>query len=207
MNAKLKAIGVSELSKVELIGLRLFTGTMGKEKYNPAIRFKASPTGAIHSDWARKLAADRRGNDYRTTIHTINGGIVRLSKIARAVPLWRGTTGALPPDSFHCAGEMSRLAGGTSYSFAPFSTDKKTAITYANANGMGVVLAAQPGVMCGAELGWLSQYPMIQEVTTPAFTFFRVVGKRVETMDSSIEKMCFLDVQFVFDIQSSSQLL
>ena len=70
-----------------------------------------------------------RGNLY-TTLHAINSGIVKLSRLTKATTVYRGASGVLPEDFWR--ENDHGVKGGVELGFMSTTTSRATAIEYAN---------------------------------------------------------------------------
>jgi len=57
------------------------------------------------------VAVRQRVNTYSTTLHVINSSIVKLSKLTKAVPVYRGISGRVLPREFWAANEFGAKGG------------------------------------------------------------------------------------------------
>ena len=189
VNAKLAALGLPELTPAMLVAIRLYLGTMGKNKYNVALRAKAGMPG-----FEKGLEERNRGNTYVQTLHTISAAVKSLAKIAQSVPVWRGVAGGLPEKSFlFFDAKQSRIShsllthldkhgirGGVEICAAGCSPKEAVSVKWGTSADVGVVFEIQAGVQRGAETGAFGDYPEISEITYPPCTFMQVTGVRVK---------------------------
>jgi len=94
INGELLAEGHVPLEFAELVAGILYTGPM-YQKYNSVLRASSGDKYMVDQN-----VAICKTNAYPTTIHCINSCIIKLSKLTKACPLWRGTTNGALPDSF-----------------------------------------------------------------------------------------------------------
>ena len=157
----------------------LVAGSCGVEK-KPVARF-----GNLES-----VEALLHGNRYGTTIHVINSGVCRLSKLTRSQTVYRGISGGLLPPSFWDA-DMSGIKGGTEMGFMSCTSDRGVALAYSRKQGRGtsgevtntasLLLESRMGMVDrGADLSWLSQFPQEAEYCFSPLTGIEVLGTRVE---------------------------
>ena len=109
-----------------------------------------SPTGtgdAVRWDWHNK---------YATTIQAINSIVIKLARLTRIVPLYRGWTGATLPRSFFEA-DAQGLCGGVEYGFSSTTTERSQALHYATGKAAMVLELEMGMVDRGADISWLSQ--------------------------------------------------
>ena len=87
-NRELQTLGEPLLLLCEVVAGRLYTGPMF-EKYNALLR-----------GFPKRLVEGCKENAYVTTTHAINSIIIKLSKLAKAVKVYRGVAGGSLPDAF-----------------------------------------------------------------------------------------------------------
>ena len=95
-------------------------------------------------------------NKYTTTLHAINSAVLKLSKLTKAAPVYRGFTGATLPASFFEPNEEN-VCGGIEYGFSSTTTAEKQAQHYADGKASTVFEMRMGLIDRGAELDWLSQ--------------------------------------------------
>ena len=76
-NMQLAKLGLPPLLTAELIGMRLYTGVMGKSVYNVALRALCGLPGWFHNHFEHRL----QRNPYATTMHCVNRGLLKLGKV------------------------------------------------------------------------------------------------------------------------------
>lgn len=76
-NIQLAELGLPPLLTAELIGMRLYTGVMGKSVYNVALRALCGLPGWFHNVFEGRL----QRNPYATTMHCVNRGLLKLGKV------------------------------------------------------------------------------------------------------------------------------
>ena len=121
-NGKLRELKEPEMTVEETIGLRLYTGALFV-KFNGVLRGCNSSVPFLQkqlvelccaAEVAAQFAADQvsfakakgKANLYTTTLHCINSGIVKTSKLTYACKVYRGVSGmALPPNFWSPSGE------------------------------------------------------------------------------------------------------
>jgi len=167
-------------------------------KYNAVLRSKSKVPFLL--ELAKKLT---KGNDYVTTIHSVNSCVLKLSKLTKAGKVWRGIKDAKLPPEFWVPNELG-VRGGIEYGFSSTTADKETAIMYANAgakagDAMTIFEMRMGMVDRGADLEWLSQYPHEKEVLLPPLT-------GVEALSSDVEGN-MLVIQSRFSLNLSAQTL
>lgn len=178
INQELERLGEVKMIKEELIGLVLYTGPMF-EKYNAVNR-----GGALHLSQSERLKKEFEdnclGNRYTTTIHVINSGIIKLSKLTKASRVYRGMRQGLLPPQFWSADERGSR-GGVEFGFMSTTTSKAVALQYTRGGSTPTVLEMQMGMIDrGADLSRLSQYPEEREICFPPLTGMEVIDTRVE---------------------------
>ena len=100
--------------------------------------------------------AKGRLNLYTTTLHVINSGIVKTSKLTYAGKVYRGVSGMELPDEFWHPNKHG-VKGGIEAAFMSTTKDRKVAMQYAASSGRGVVFEIQQGMIDrGADISWLS---------------------------------------------------
>ena len=99
-----------------------------------------------------------RGNKYVTTLHVINSAVVKLSKLTRVEPVYRGIRSGKLPWGFTEANAYN-VKGGVEPGFTSCSRDRQVAEAYARGGkGGGYLFECQQGMVDrGADLTWLSQ--------------------------------------------------
>ena len=103
-------------------------------------------------------------NRYTTSLHCINSGIVKTSKLTYAAKVYRGVAGMALPDAFWTPNEHG-VRGGIEGAFMSTTTDRTVAMQYAAGGGKGIVFEIQMGMVDrGANISWLSQYAHEQEI-------------------------------------------
>ena len=179
VNLKLAAFDIGPLTDAELIGIRLYTGTMGKARYNRALRFCAS--GEEGKQAFEALFDEQCKNRYTTTVHTISDGLKRLGKIASAQTIWRGVCEGMLAPSFFTPNAQG-ITGGVEFVPAGCAPQEAVSIKWATHDPTlpGVVFEIHQGVDRGADTGVFTDYPELDEVTLPPCTFLEVQGRRVK---------------------------
>ncbi|CAK0788615.1 unnamed protein product, partial [Prorocentrum cordatum] len=177
LNSKLKNAEQATLMREEMVGGVLYTGPLFV-KYNAVNR-----GGAINveqGDYAKKqFQKTCLGNRYVTTIHAINSCLLKLSKLQKAVTVYRGFSGGVLPKEFW---EENRdgVRGGIEFGFMSTTVEKQVALSYAQ-GGVSTVLEIQMGMVDrGADLSVLSQYPHEREICFAPLTGIEIVSGRVE---------------------------
>eukprot|EP00854_Cymbomonas_tetramitiformis_P008464 gene8464-10058_t len=165
INTQLTAAGHATLLREEVIALRLYTGPMFA-KYNPLLRQVLS-------------GAEFTGNRYVNTIIAINSGILKLSKIQKAVKVFRGLSGGLLPEEFWHPNAHG-VKGGVEMAFMSTTTSEEVALQYADSSDerkAAFVFEVQMGMVDrGADISPFSQYPHEKEIVFAPLTGMEVVG-------------------------------
>ena len=117
--------------------------------------------------------------------------------------MWRGVTGGgVLPRSF-LEPNAYGICGGVEFAPGGCSSAEQVAVKWATAGNdpdASFVYEIKVGVDRPASTGWLSDYPALEELTLPAFTFFEVQGTRVKrditTSDSHFQKgsVMYIDI-------------
>mmetsp|Transcript_74735 Transcript_74735/g.206117 ORF Transcript_74735/g.206117 Transcript_74735/m.206117 type:complete len:507 (-) Transcript_74735:139-1659(-) len=98
-------------------------------------------------------------NRYTTTLHAINSGIVKLSRLTKATTVYCGASGVLPEDFWR--ENDHGVKGGVELGFMSTTTSRATAIEYANQQTptAKMLFEIKMGMIDrGADLGCLSQF-------------------------------------------------
>eukprot|EP01051_Picozoa_sp_SAG22_P006230 SAG22_NODE_401_length_11080_cov_18.258082_5_plen_553_part_00 len=169
----------------ELVALRLYTGPCFI-LYNGVLRAMAS--GGVVPRGPDQGKAVRGA--FVTTIHAINSGVIKLSRLQPAIPIFRGVNGMRLPTQF-TKPNAHNIKGGVEYGFSSFTTDRAVAVHYSGGGKLAaaggdekgkrahVVFETRMGMVNrGAFLGWLSQYPEEAEILIPPLTGLEVLGFR-----------------------------
>ena len=161
-NAQLRTMSEPEMSTEEALGLRLYTGPLFV-KYNAVLRGLNSLVPFLQAqvvklccsaEASERFAAGEatyeevkpRANIYTTTLHVINSGIVKTSKLTYAGKVYRGVSGMALPDQFWKANKHG-VRGGIESAFMSTTSDRKVAMQYAASGGRGVVFEIQQGMI------------------------------------------------------------
>lgn len=167
-----------KLLKVEIIALRLYTGPLF-ELYNGVLRAWGNLEGRGHVPaYSQVYPGEDVRNRFTTTIHVINSGVLKLSRLQPAVPVFRGISGMKLPKRFIEQDEYN-VRGGVEYAFMSTTTDESVALGYAKGGDRDtattLIEASMGMVDRGASLDWLSQYPHEREILLPPLTAMEVI--------------------------------
>ena len=153
------------------------------------------------------------GNLYTTTLHVISSAVLKLGKLTRANKVYRGISRKTVPQKLKVKDKMSNTRGGVEYGFLSCSLVKKEALKYATLGKTQtpLLLEIQQGMIDrGADLSWLSQYPLEQEVMFPPLTGLEFLYHSVEdghvlvvTVRPSVNLRSLTFEQVVAKMQSS----
>jgi len=164
------------LLKEEIIALRLYTGPMF-ELYNGVLRAWGN-TDRRGFTPAYGLVPDMDVRDrYTTTLHVMNSGVLKVSRLQPAMKVFRGISGMKLPRSF-TQRNQDNCRGGVEYGFMSCTVNESVALTFAkNADRTtaSTLIESRMGMVDrGASLDWLSQYPHEQEILFPPLTAMEV---------------------------------
>eukprot|EP00962_Isochrysis_galbana_P010777 scaffold2996_cov132-Isochrysis_galbana.AAC.1 len=182
-NKQLKRLNQPEMTEEELIGGRLYTGPVFV-KYNSVLRGCRVNDPPNLDEHLKKLLcggakSTEKPNLYTTTLHVINSCIIKLSKLTKATPVYRGLAGKSLPDSFWKANDFG-VRGGIEAAFMSTTTDRDVAMGYAKGK-TGLLFEMRMGMVDrGADITWLSQYPYEKEVLFGPLSGLEVQSTRVE---------------------------
>ena len=195
INERLNRVGLPNMTTVELIACRLYTGPMGM-KYNRMLR---AHTAGGRQPWRWEVEAKlSMGNAYPTTMHVIQSAIAKLGKINPNSYGYTGIAGynttafkpILLPESFWVGHPELQSKGGVEGSFISMAGKREVAKHYATDGAKdvnGIILEINMGTMDrGAETNWLSQYPHEDEILLPPLTFLHVDHIRLDDKENRI---------------------
>ena len=193
-NTKLKELSADPLGVCELIAARLYTGPLFV-KYNVVLRglrlefarddflrLCADPQTYSRfqsNDLSFQEAADGHANTYSTTLLSINSAILKLSKLTKAYPVYRGVADRMLPKSF-VHHDKFKVRGGIECAFMSTTPDASVATQYAVGKKMahGIVFEMQQGMVDrGADIAFLSQYPHEKEILFGPLTGVEVLNE------------------------------
>ena len=119
-------------------------------------------------------------NFYTTTIHVINSCIVKMGKLTKAQPVYRGMSGRIFPEQFWKPNSQG-VMGGVEFAFMSTTPDRSVAEQYSQ-DGFGIIVEIQQGMIDrGAEISWLSQYPHEVEVLFAPLAGLEAREMRIDT--------------------------
>eukprot|EP00966_Prymnesium_polylepis_P250740 5798002-Prymnesium_polylepis.1 len=139
----------------EVAGIRLYTGPMYK-LYNNTLRKQLFGT-------------------FVTTIHSINSGIVKLSKLTKATTVYRGVSGLLPNEFWEESEDG--VLGGVERAFMSTSTQRDVALGYMRQKKetAKILFEIRMGMIDrGADVSCLSQFPAEREILFAPLTGLEV---------------------------------
>ena len=135
-----------------------------------------------------KQASDTCGNLYTTTLHVINSSVIKLGKLHRAQPVYRGIARRTLQKHLMRKDEQTNTRGGIEFGFMSCSKIRHEADRYSyegasgDPNATPILWEVSTGMIDrGADLSWLSQYPHEEEVLFPALTGLEFISHRVDT--------------------------
>ncbi len=118
-------------------------------------------------------------NRMPTTLFCTISGLVKVSRcteIPAGGKVYRGLGRMLLPQNFWVPRGAPAWCGGVERSIMSTTTSKAVALHYSG--GRGTVCELELGkIHIGAETGWLSQYPLEEELTLPPFTCLEANGE------------------------------
>jgi hypothetical protein len=161
--------------------LRFFTG---ETKYKsgaelPFLQTRCEELGLGSWKDADGLQTWSWANKYTTTLHAINSCVLKLTKLTKAQPVYRGSTGATLPESFFTPNKDG-VCGGVEYGFTSSTVDPSQARSYAEGQASTVFEMQMGMIDRGADMSWLSQYPLEKEILFPPLMGLEVLGTRVD---------------------------
>jgi predicted outer membrane repeat protein len=194
-----------QMAAIELIAMRLYTGPMFAI-YNGVLRSMGSD-GTVRFGFDEHLIGLSVQGRFVTTLHCINSGVIKLSRLQPKCRVYRGINGMKLPSTF-VHSDAFGVRSGVEYGFMSASMDRSVAERYSkgkNTDSPSLILEMQMGMVNrGAFLGWLSQYPDESEILLPPLTGLEVIdfktdddGRLVFTMQLNInmQSMTIEEVQ------------
>ena len=203
-NRRLDEIGSDNLTWPEVLGGRMYTGPMF-QKYNGILRGLDSPVDFLKNSMIQMCtskeisekymgnaktweaangslpyeAARKELNFYTTTIHVINSCIVKMGKLTKAVPVYRGMSGRIFPNSFWRPNQQG-VMGGVELAFMSTTPVRSVAEQYSK-DGFGIIVEIEQGMIDrGAEIAWLSQYPHETEILFAPLAALSMTETRID---------------------------
>ena len=141
-------------------------------RYNVVLRSMATESKTVSHGMPQSMLGLSVQDRFITTLHAINSGVIKLSRLQPACEVYRGLKGLKLPRSFVTANSHN-VRGGVENSFLSATLDFEEARKYSCA-GPGepsVLFRMRMGMVNrGAYLGWLSQYPGEREILLPPLT-------------------------------------
>jgi len=144
------------------------------EKYNLVLRSKSGNPFLVS-----RFEKVCQGNHYCTTLHAINSCIIKMSKLMKAQPIYRGSTRAKLPHTFLHADAFG-IKGGIEYAFTSTTVEREQAMHYAQGAASTVFEMEMGMIDRGADVSWLSQYEYEREVLFPPLMGLEVRDIRVD---------------------------
>jgi hypothetical protein len=105
--------------------MRTDTGPL-YEKYNLVLRSKSG-----NPFLTGRFDEVCQGTHYCTSLHSINSCIIKMSKLMKAQPIYRGSTRAKLPHAFLHANAFG-IKGGIEYGFTSTTVEREQAMDYAH---------------------------------------------------------------------------
>mmetsp|Transcript_13701 Transcript_13701/g.31604 ORF Transcript_13701/g.31604 Transcript_13701/m.31604 type:complete len:911 (-) Transcript_13701:444-3176(-) len=194
----------SELTKEELIGLRLYTGPM-YWLYNKSLRdylIKSEPLSPSRQSGRERMK-------FVTTIRMIASGIVKLSKLSCLPPdrkVYRGLANVKLP-VFMVSSDPLGFRGAVEPAFMSTTTDKRVAMRYLDLKKdvSPKILEMEVGqIDRGANVAWLSQYPAENEILYPPLSNLEIIGPlRTELIES--KEVIMISVRVNVNLKSTKR--
>ena len=176
----------------EVIALRLYTGPMF-EIYNTILRAWGNVANpGFVSSTSRVYPGLNIRDCFTTTIHVISSGILKISRLQPALPVFRGVSTMKLPRCF-LEKDANNVRGGVEFGFMSTTIEEGVALSYAmgrSAKTSSTLIESTMGMVDrGASLDWLSQYPHEREILFPPLTAVEVISidDQVSTTDGSTE--------------------
>ena len=124
------------MSEVEVGGLRMYTGPCAF-LYNA--RLRAMGTGGVVAFGIAK--GQRPTGRFTTTLHVVNSGMIKLSRLQPACKIYRGVHGMRLPAPFEQP-NVHNVRGGVEYGFMSATLDRRIAELYA-----GMAHGSEPSLL------------------------------------------------------------
>jgi len=188
----------SGLTQEEVIALRLYTGPMYMF-YNRVLRellrrfrerekelqeqFEQSKDarggGGVKPHGVLPGSGDGGDVKYRTTIHMISSGIVKLAEAMerpQTRKIYRGLSGMKLPDCFYTEDELG-WKGAVEVAFMSCTLKREVALQYLGSGKMPIMFEIETSqIDRGGDLSWCSQYPAEAEVLLPPLSNLEVTS-------------------------------
>ena len=166
------------LTEEEVIALRLYTGPMYMF-YNSVLRqllrrFRESEeareqqaAGGSLQPAGKKTSTDEGAAEYRTTIHMISSGIVKLAEAMRRPEnrkIYRGLSGMKLPDCFYTE-DVLGWKGAVEVAFMSCTLKREVALQYLDNGQMPIMFEIETSqIDRGGNLEWCSQVRVLVRV-------------------------------------------
>ena len=105
-------------------------------------------------------------NKYTTTLHCVNSFIIKMSKLCKAVKVYRGVSGGMLPEACRTPNEYG-VKGGIEGGFMSTTTDGETALFYAKGGadkskrgGPAILFESQMGMVDRGGVQWTHPCPL-----------------------------------------------
>mmetsp|Transcript_10724 Transcript_10724/g.37521 ORF Transcript_10724/g.37521 Transcript_10724/m.37521 type:complete len:575 (-) Transcript_10724:236-1960(-) len=184
----------------EILAARLYHGPM-YEKYNTQLR------GESHEKFLmQKRDKLLLGTSYVTTIHGINGCVVKLSKLTAVCEVFRGMVDAKLADVFWQPNDVG-FCGGVEFGFMSAMLDRNQALRYAQGAASTLFEMKQGMAGRGADMSWLNQYGHEREILFPPLMGIHVLSSRVCGRALIIEARLELTPQTLEQVQRIKDLV
>jgi len=144
--AQLEKAKQAGLLLAEVAGIRLYTGPMYVQ-YNKVLR-------------------SRMKGAYVTTLHAVNSGVIKLSRLTPASTVYRGVAGGVLPSQFWEPNQHG-VMGGVELGFMSTTTTREVALGYMQGSDRTarMLFEIRMGMIDrGADVAFLSQFPAENEV-------------------------------------------
>ena len=96
-----------------------------------ATRAHLRPPSTTHTPPTLRIHIHHSTNNVRRRLHVLNSTVVKLSKLTRAEPVYRGTSNGVLPKSFWEKNEQG-VRGGVDAAFMSTTRDRRVAVGYAS---------------------------------------------------------------------------
>eukprot|EP01052_Picozoa_sp_SAG31_P017584 SAG31_NODE_1210_length_9377_cov_21.101207_3_plen_1379_part_00 len=172
------------VTTIELIALRLYTGPMFV-LYNGVLRAMATD-GIVRHGHGAGLSVK---GCFVSTLHSINSGVIKLSRLQPIGKIYRGMSGMKLPRSF-IHPDAFGVRSGVEYAFMSTTMDRTIAEIYSRGSdpsAPSLVFEMEMGMVNrGAFLGWISQYPDEVEILLPPLTGLEVLDHFETSTDGTL---------------------